>query len=276
MNTKIRIEKRKGLDSLGFRELLEYKDLLRYNILKNIKGKYRQMALGPLWIVLQPLVNTLLFTFVFGNMAGMSEEGTPYVLITLSAMIPWTLFQNSTTFGANSLVAQMGVISKVYFPRMIIPLSDILAWFVDFFVTFVLLLMIMFYYGYFPTIRMLVVPLLLLYVTLITLGISLLAASLTVRFRDVKLLIQYGLRVFMFLTPVAYTAEKLKTSISAHWLLEINPMYWICEGFRWCVVGSGETPFQAGIIPSLILTVFILLLGLYNFRKSERTIVDLL
>ena len=276
MNTKIRIEKRKGLDSLGLRELLEYKDLLRYNILKNIKGKYRQMALGPLWIILQPLVNTLLFTFVFGDMAGMSEEGTPYVLITLSALIPWTLFQNSTTFGANSLVTQMNVISKVYFPRIILPLSDILAWFVDFIITFVLLLIVMFYYGYIPTLRLLIVPFLLLYVTLITLGISLLAASLTVRFRDVKLLIQYGLRVFMFLTPVAFTAEKLKSSIQAHWLLELNPMYWICEGFRWCVVGSGESPFQSGIIPSLILTVVLFFLGLYNFRKTERTIVDLL
>lgn len=234
------------------------------------------MALGPLWIVLQPLVNTLLFTFVFGNIAGMSEEGVPYALVTLSALIPWQLFQNSTTFGANSLVAQMNVISKVYFPRMIIPLSDILAWFVDFFITFLLLLSMMFYFGYFPSIRMLFVPILLVYVTMITLGISLLAASLTVRFRDIKLLIQYGLRVFMFLTPVAFTAEKLKSSIQNHWLLELNPMYWICEGFRWCVIGSGETPFQKDIIPSIILTLIILVVGLYNFRKSERTIVDLL
>lgn len=276
MKTKIRIEKQSGFNSLGLNELWEYKDLLRYNILKSIKGKYRQMALGPLWIVLQPLVNTLLFTFVFGNMAGMSEEGTPYALVTLSALIPWQLFQNSTTFGANSLVAQMNVISKVYFPRIIIPLSDILAWFVDFFVTFILLLAIMFYYGYFPTTRMLLIPILLLYVTVITLGISLLAASLTVRFRDIKLLIQYGLRVFMFLTPVAFTAQKLKSSIQTHWLLELNPMYWVCEGFRWSVIGSGETPFQKDIIPSVILTISILVLGLYNFRKSERTIVDLL
>lgn len=276
MNKSIRIEKRKGLDSLGLKELWEYKDLLRYNILKSIKGKYRQMALGPIWIILQPLVNTLLFTFVFGNMAGMSEEGTPYVLVTLSALIPWTLFQNSTTFGANSLVAQMNVISKVYFPRMIIPLSDILAWFVDFFVTFFVLLVIMFYYDVMPTTRMLVIPLLLLYVTVTTFGISLLAASLTVRFRDVKLVIQYGLRVFMFLTPVAFTAEKLKSSIEAHWLLELNPMYWICEGFRWSVTGKGESPFQLDILPSIILSIFILGLGIYKFRSSERTIVDLL
>lgn len=276
MKAKVKIEKKSGFNSLGIRELWEYKDLLRYNIIKNIKGKYRQMALGPLWIVLQPLVNTLLFTFVFGNMAGMSEQGTPYTLVTLSGLIPWQLFQNSTTFGANSLVAQMNVISKVYFPRMIIPLSDILAWFVDFFVTFMLLLSIMLYYGYFPTIRMLVLPILVFYVIVVTLGISLLAASLTVRFRDVKLLIQYGLRVFMFLTPVAFTAEKLKSSIQAHWLIELNPMYWVCEGFRWSIIGSGETPFQKDIIPSIILTIFILVVGVYYFRKSERTIVDLL
>ena len=276
MKNKIKIEKQSGYNSLGLGELWEFKDLLRYNILKTIKGKYRQMALGPLWIILQPLVNTVLFTFVFGNMAGMSEEGTPYALVTLSALIPWQLFQNSTVFGANSLVAQMNVISKVYFPRMIIPLSDILAWFVDFFVTITLLLFLMFYYGYYPTMRMIVIPMLMVYVIIVTLGISLLAASLTVRFRDIKLLIQYGLRVLMFLTPVAFTAEKLKSSIDAHWLLELNPMYWVCEGFRWCVIGSGESPFQRGIIPSIILTLLIFIIGMYKFKKSERTIVDLL
>ena len=146
----IRIQATKGFSSLGLGELWEYRDLLWFNILKNVKSKYRQMALGPLWIILQPVLNMLIFTFVFGKMANMKSDGIPYPLLTFCALIPWDFFQNSCTFASNSLVAQMPVISKVYFPRMIIPLADALAWLVDFVVTFIMLLIMMACYGIFP------------------------------------------------------------------------------------------------------------------------------
>ncbi len=273
----IRIQPNKGFSALGLGELWEYRDLLWFNILKNIKSKYRQMALGPLWIILQPIINMVIFTFVFGNMAGLDSGGIPYPLLTLSALIPWNFFQNSTTFSANSLVTQMPVISKVYFPRMIIPLSDALAWLVDFAVTFAVLLLIMAYYEIYPGWRVLFIPLYLLLILATTLAIGLWSASLTVKFRDVRLVVEYGLRVFMFLTPVAYTADNLKGAVPEGWawLIEMNPLYWVIEGFRWTLLDGSNAPSLFMIYP-IALVAFLLISGAYVFRRTERSIVDLL
>ncbi len=273
---KIRIEPARGFIALGLHELWEYRDLLWFNILKNIKGKYRQMALGPLWIILQPIINMLLFSFVFGGMAKMDSGGIPYPLLTLSALIPWTLFQNSCTFAANSLVSQMSVISKVYFPRMIIPLADALAWLVDFAVTFAILLIMMAFYGIYPGIKILTIPLYLLFVLATTMAVSLWSASLTVKFRDLKLVVDYGLRIFMFVTPVAYTAVHLEAAVPARWawLLKMNPLYWIVEGFRWALLDTPTGPSWFMVYP-MVMVLILLVTGAFVFRRSERSIVDL-
>lgn len=273
----IRIKPSSGFRSLGLGELWEYRDLLWFNILKNIRSKYRQMALGPLWIILEPLINMVVFTFIFGTMAKLDSGGIPYPLLTLSALIPWVFFQNSSTYAANSLVAQMAVISKVYFPRMIIPLSDALAWMVDFAVTFTVLLLMMAYYGIFPGWKILFIPLLVLYTLMTTLAVGLWSASLTVRFRDVRLLIQYGLRVLMYLTPVAYTAANLESAFPEGWgwVLQINPLYWVIEGFRWALL---DQPLELTFIAlwSFLVVLILLVSGAYVFRRTERSIVDLL
>jgi len=273
----VRIEATKGFRSLGLGELWEYRDLLRLNIFKNVQAKYRQMALGPLWIILEPVANMLLFSFVFGRMAGMASGPIPYPLLTFCALIPWTFFQNSTTFACSSLVTQMPVISKVYFPRMIIPIADALAWFVDFAVTFALLLIVMAFYGFYPTLRILYIPLFLLLTLATTLAAGLWTASLAVRFRDVRFLVQYGTRILMFLTPVAYAAEKLESAVPSGWLwlLHMNPMYWVTEGFRWALLGTPTGPTSFIIWPILLVTV-LLVSGAFVFRRTERTIVDLL
>jgi lipopolysaccharide transport system permease protein len=273
----VRIEATKGFRSLGLGELWEYRDLLRNNIFKNIRAKYRQMALGPLWIILEPVANMLLFSFVFGRMAGMATGSIPYPLLTFSALIPWTFFQNSTSFACNSLVSQMAVISKVYFPRMIIPLADALAWVVDFAVTFTLLLIIMAFYGFQPTARIVFIPLFLLLTIATTLAAGLWTASLAVRFRDVRLIVQYGLRILMFLTPVAYSAEKLERAMPNgwEWLIRMNPMYWVTEGFRWALLGTPNGPTWFMIWP-ILLVIVLLVSGAFVFRRTERTVVDLL
>jgi lipopolysaccharide transport system permease protein len=273
----VRIGATKGFRSLGLGELWEYRDLLRNNIFKNVRAKYRQMALGPLWIILEPVANMLLFSFVFGRMAGMASGSIPYPLLTFSALIPWTFFQNSTTFACNSLVTQMPVISKVYFPRMIIPIADALAWFVDFAVTFTLLLIVMAFYGFYPTARILYIPLFLLLTLATTLAAGLWTASLAVRFRDVRLIVQYGLRILMFLTPVAYPAEKLERAIPDgwEWILRMNPMYWVTEGFRWALLGTPTGPGWFIIWPILLVAI-LLISGAFVFRRTERTVVDLL
>lgn len=273
----IRIQPSKGFTALGLGELWEYRDLFWFNILKNIKTKYRQMALGPLWIILQPLVNMVVFTFVFGNMAKMDSGGIPYPLLTLSALIPWTLFQNSCTFASNSLVNQMAVISKVYFPRMIIPLADALAWLVDFAVTFVILLLMMALYGVFPGVKILTIPLYLLLTLATTMAVGLWTASLTVKFRDVRLIVEYGLRIFMFVTPVAYTAANIEKAMPSGWawLIKMNPLYWVIEGFRWALLGGTNGPSMFMLYP-IFLVIVLLISGAYVFRRTERSIVDLL
>jgi lipopolysaccharide transport system permease protein len=273
----IRIQPTKGFSSLGLGELWEYRDLLWFNILKNIKSKYRQMALGPLWIILQPVINMLLFTFVFGSMAGFSDDGIPYPLLTFSALISWNFFQNSCTFASNSLVTQMPVISKVYFPRMIIPLADALAWLVDFAVTFGILLIMMACYGIYPGLKILFIPFYVLLTLVTTMAVGMWTASLAVKFRDVRFVVQYGLRVFMFLTPVAYAASHLENALPEGWawLLKMNPLYWVTEGFRWCLLNGPNGPEMFMIYP-IMLVLFLLVTGAYMFRRTERTIVDLL
>lgn len=273
----IRIQKTKGFSALGLGELWEYRDLLWFNILKNIKGKYRQMALGPLWIILQPVINMIIFSFVFGGMAKMDSGGIPYPLLTLSALIPWNFFQNSSSFAANSLVTQMPVISKVYFPRMIIPLSDALAWLVDFCATFAVLLLLMFFYGIYPGWRIVFIPLYLLLTLATTMALGLWSASLTVKFRDVRLVVEYGLRVFMYITPVAYTAASLEAAMPEGWawLIKMNPLYWVIEGFRWALLDGSNAPSIFMLWP-ILMVILLLISGAYMFRRTERTIVDLL
>lgn len=273
----IYIKPSKGFSSLGLGELWEYRDLLWFTVQKNIKSKYRQMALGPLWIILQPIITMLLFSFIFGKMAGLSDDGIPYTLLTFSALIPWTFFQNSCSFASNSLVTQMPVISKVYFPRIIIPLADALAWLVDFAVTFVILLIMMSFYGIYPTVKIFFIPLYVLLTLATTMAVGVWAASLAVKFRDVRLVVQYGLRIFMYMTPVAYSASNLERALpnGLAWALQINPLYWVCEGFRWSLLDGPNGPQLFMFIP-VTLVLILLVAGVYMFRRTERTIVDLL
>ncbi len=267
----------KGFTDFGLRELWSYRDLLWFNILKNVRSKYRQMALGPLWIILQPLVIMVIFTLVFGKMAKLDSDGIPYPLLTFSALLPWTFFQNACTYASSSLVSQMSVISKVYFPRLIVPLADSLAWLFDFAISFVVLLAMMAAYGVWPTWRILLIPPLVLLTLLTTLAIGFWSASLTVRFRDVRFLVTYGLRAFMFLTPVAYSAAAVEKALPEgwKWIPAANPMYWVIEGFRWALLGGSRGPAVAMIWP-VVGVLFLLITGLMVFRRTERSVVDLL
>lgn len=268
----------KGFNGIGLGEVWAYRELLWYHTLKEIKAKYRQMALGPVWIILQPVITTLIFTFVFSSMAGMKSDGEmPYAVLVMSGQIPWLFFQQSCTFSTNSLVKAMPVISKIYFPRLIIPLSATLGWLVDFFASLVILAALMAWYGIVPDARIVFAPLYILFMILTTLAVGAWSAAVTVRFRDMAFVIQYGLRLFMFLTPVNYTAAKLLgegSSIRAT-VMKLNPMYHVIEGFRWSILGGSNGPELFMLIP-LGITLVMLVSGLYLFRRTERTIVDLL
>ena len=260
-----------------FNELLNFKDLLWYNIQKNIKSKYRQMALGPLWIIFQPLFNMIILSFVFGRMASLDSEGIPYPLLILTAIIPWTFFQNACIFSSDSLVRNMHIISKVYFPRMIIPLSETLSWFLDYIITLLILFIAMAYYNYSFSWTLLFLPLYLIHSVFISFSVGLMTSCLSVRFRDVKFVIQFGIRILMYLTPVAYTPNTLLNAVPEKliWLIKLNPMYHVIEGFRWCFI-KGYNPPEGFIVFSIIFLILIFLFGVYYFRKTEKNIVDLL
>jgi len=263
----------KGFGTLGLAELWEYRDLLRFHVLREVKGKYRQMALGPLWIVLQPVINMVVLSFVFGRIAKLPSDGIPYPIFTYTALIPWTFFANACNLTANCLVADMKVISKVYFPRMIIPLGAILARTIDFLICFLILLVMMFVMGYIPGARaLLLIPYFALAFAF-SLGLGLWSASLCVRFRDVKFVVQYGIQVAMYLTPVGYAASNFPAAYQ-RWF-QLNPMYWVVEGFRWCLLGKGMGP-EPFMLVSIGISLFLLVSGAFVFRRTERTIVDLL
>ena len=267
------IKPTKGFSSLGLHELWEFRDLLGFQILKEIKGKYRQMALGPLWIVLQPLINMVILSLVFGKVAKLDAGGVPYPLLTYSALIPWTFFQNASQLSSACLVTEMNVISKVYFPRMILPASYIIGRIVDFLATFGILVIMLIAWGYYPSLKWLAILPYLALAVFTTLAISTWTASLTVQFRDMKFLVQYGTQAAMYITPVAYLATNFPPEWL--WLLKLNPMFYVCEGFRWSLIGVGQGPELYMLWP-ISIVVIMTISGMFMFRKTERTIVDLL
>ncbi len=267
------IQPTQGWSSLALPEVWRYRDLLWFLTWRNIKGRYRQMAFGPLWIILQPLVNMVIFTIIFGQLAKLPSDGLPYPIFTYTALLPWSYFSGAAKGSVGSLVSQMGVISKVYFPRLVIPISGILSGLIDLAISFVILLGMMLFYGFVPGWATLALPLYLLLAMAVALGVGLWSATLTVRFRDVQILVTHGLRIWMYATPVAYTASLIPDRWQ--WLYRLNPMYWVIEGFRWSLLGAGQPPQWLMLIP-VALVLLLLISGAFVFRRTERTIVDLL
>ncbi len=267
------IEPTQRWSRLGLGELWRSRELLWFLTTREIKGRYRQMALGPLWIVIKPLVDMVIFSAIFGGLAKLDSEGLPYPLFTFAAILPWTYFSNAVSNSANSLVSRMGVISKVYFPRLVVPLAAVLGNLVDFGITLIILLGMLIFYGVSLTPLLLLLPLYVLLALATALGIGLWSAVFAVRFRDMKFAIGYALQVGMYATPVAYSAALVPEKWQL--LYQLNPMYWVIEGFRWILLGTGEGPQPLMLIPIAVVIV-VLISGAFVFRRFERTIVDLL
>ena len=267
------IQPTRGWGSLALHELWQYRELLWFLTWREIKGRYRQMALGPLWIIIKPLVNMVIFSVIFGTVAKLPSDGLPYPIFTYTALLPWTYFSSAAGASVGSLINQMGVISKVYFPRLVVPISAVLAGLVNLAISFLILLGMMAYYGFAPSLATLTLPLYVLLATAAALGIGLWSATLAVRFRDLQFAISYGLQAWMYATPVAYAASL----IPERWqlLYQLNPMYWVIEGFRWALLGKGQAPQPLMLVP-VGFVLFLVISGAFVFRRTERTIVDLL
>lgn len=269
--TTIVLQAARGWSPLGLNELWEYRDLFYFMVWRDLKSRYRQMALGPLWIVIQPVMSMLLYTVIFGVIAKLPSEGQPYAVFSYVALMPWTFFSNAFASSSGTLLGNKELITKVYFPRLIIPLSQILSSLIDFAISFVILIALLFYYGITPTWGVIWLPAFLGLAAITGLGAGLWFAGIIARYRDFGQVAGYLVRIWMYASPVVYSI----TLIPKQWrdLYRLNPMTGVIEGFRWALLGTGQAPdWTLGLVT--LLALVILIGGLYIFKREERSIVD--
>lgn len=260
-----------GRIDLGLRELWEYRELLYYFTWRNVKVRYKQTILGASWAVLQPFTTMVVFSIFFGGLAQIDSNGFPYPVFSFAALVPWTLFQNGVQASGVSMVSNASMITKVYFPRMIIPISAVVSSLVDFFIALGVLFLVAIAYGIWPTANLLVLPLLTVLAVLTSLGLGFWFSALNVQFRDIGFLIPFFLRIWMFVTPVIYPTSL----VSEEWrtLYALNPMVGVIEGFRWAILGTEAAPgFE--LLISLVVALVLVITGAIYFRKTEFSFAD--
>jgi lipopolysaccharide transport system permease protein len=260
-----------GWVSLKLRELWEYRELLYFLTWRDIKVRYKQTALGAAWAIIQPFFTMIVFSLFFGKLAKVPSDGIPYPIFSFAALVPWTFFANGLSQSSNSLVSSANLIKKIYFPRLVVPISGVISGVVDFVLAFIVLLGMMLYYGIVPTINAVWLPLLLLLALTTSLGVGLWLSAMNVEFRDVRYTVPFLTQFWMFATPIAYPSSLL----SEPWrtLYGLNPMVGVVEGFRWALLGTNTAPGSMIIISSLAALV-ILVGGAFYFRRMERTFAD--
>lgn len=267
----LRITPREGWFALDYHELWEYHELIYFFVWRDIKIRYKQTAIGAVWAVLQPFLTMLLFSIVFGRLAHIPSQGLPYPIFYYSALLPWMYFaaalQNSTT----TIVENQRLVTKVYFPRLALPLSSVLSGLVDFGISFLMFIAMMFYYRIHLGWAMLMVPVFLLLAILTALGVGLWLSALNAIYRDVRYVVPFLVQFWMFASPVAYPSSLVPAKWQ--WLYGLNPMAGVIEGFRWSLAGRSRPPGRLIVVSSAVVLA-ILLSGVAYFQKMETTIAD--
>jgi lipopolysaccharide transport system permease protein len=271
--SEIVIKPSRGWASLGLHDLWEYRELVYFMIIREIQGVYRQTALGMSWIFIRPIINTILLTFIFGGIVGVPSGDVPYALFSLSAMIPWSYFSMAVMRTSRSLVDNTQVISKVYFPRMVLPLAGAISGLVDMGASMLVFMILFFIYRMPLRIEMLWLPALILVAVLCALAAGLWLATLSVKYRDVTFAVTFLLQALMYASPVIYPASMVP--LKFQFIYQLNPMTGVIQGFRWALLGSGSPPGFMFFLDTLII-LFGLVSGAFIFRRTERNIVDVL
>jgi lipopolysaccharide transport system permease protein len=261
----------KGLVALNLRELWQYRELLYILIWRDIKVRYKQTAVGAAWAVIQPFFAMVVFSLIFGRLAKIPSEGLPYPIFAYSALLPWQFFAKALTEASTSLVVNERVITKVYFPRLLVPTAVVLAGLLDFGIAFLILLGMMVFYGITPSWFTLFVPLFLLLAIITALGVSFWLSALDVEYRDVRYTLPFLTQLWFFATPVVYPSTIVPPSWRA--LYGLNPMVGVIEGFRWALLGSAP-PDPRMLLVSSLLASLLFMSGLIYFRRMERTLAD--
>ena len=266
-----RIRPSRGWVALGLGELWEYRELLWFLVWRDVKVRYKQTALGAGWAILQPIATMVVFSLFFGRLAGMPSDGLPYPIFSFAALVPWTFFSQGLAQSANSLVGSQNLITKVYFPRLSIPIATVLAGLVDFALAFLVLIVMMLAYGIVPGPEVMALPPLLLLALVTALGAGLWLSALNVQFRDVRYIVPFLTQLWLFLTPIAYPSSLLEEPWRT--VYGLNPMAGVVEGFRWALLGTAEPPGPM-LAASVIAALALLASGAFYFRRMEKTFAD--
>jgi lipopolysaccharide transport system permease protein len=261
----------RGWVALRLRDVWQYRDLLYILMWRDVKVRYKQTVLGAAWAIIQPFFTMVVFSVIFGQLAKIPSEGVPYPIFAYCALLPWQLFSRALTESGNSLIANEPLLTRVYFPRLVIPLSVVLAGLVDFGVAFVILLGMMAYYGIMPTAAVFALPLFLVLALGTALGVGLWLSALNVQYRDVRYTIPFLTQFWLFATPIVYPSSLVPEPWRA--FLGLNPMSGVVEGFRWALLGTANAPGLM-LASSVAVAVALLMSGLFYFRRMERIFAD--
>jgi len=269
----IHIKPQKGLQIIDFGELRRYRDLLYFLVARNIKVKYKQTVLGGLWAVIQPFFMMVVFTLFFGKLAKIPSDGIPYPIFNYSAMVAWTYFSQAINQSGNSIVGESNLISKVYFPRIMIPFASILSGLMDFFIAFAVLICMMFYFQIYPTVMVVCVPFLIILMVLASSGVGMVLAALNAKYRDIRYTIPFLVQFWMFATPIVYPASMIPEKYRL--IYALNPMTGVIEGFRSVLLNTMEFPTDM-IAMSFLVSLVLFILGLFYFKQVERFFADVI
>ena len=266
------VEPRSGWQKIDFKELKEYLDLFYFMVWREIKVLYAQTILGLSWAILQPLIQIVIFTVVFGKVAKVSTEGIPYFLFSSVAIIPWTYMSQSMTQSSQSLVQGQHMLGKIYFPRLIFPLTPVLARLIDFGISILIILAVLLYYRVTPTWNLLLLPLFLVFMLSIPAGIGMWLSALAIRFRDIKHAMPFVVRMLIYSAPIVYSASSIPETYRI--IYSLNPIVGVIEGYRACLLG---TPMPWPYIwPGIITATILLISGALYFKRMERVFVDVI
>jgi lipopolysaccharide transport system permease protein len=262
-----------GLAALNLRDLWIYRELIYFMTWRDLKVRYKQTLLGASWAVLRPVLTMVVFSIFFGNLAKVPSDGIPYPIFSYSGLLPWELFATALTVASRSLVQNSNMITKIYFPRIILPLSSILAGVVDFLIAFVILIGMMLFYHIYPSSAIWTLPFFLLLTLITALGVGLWLSALNVLYRDVGYVTPFLSQFWMYISPIAYGASL----VPEKWKLvyALNPMVGVVNGFRWALLGSSQSAPDQSLIISIVVSMILLISGLFYFRRMERIFADM-
>jgi lipopolysaccharide transport system permease protein len=256
-------------------DLWRYRELFRVLAWRDLSVRYKQTVIGVLWALIRPFLTMVIFTIIFGRIAKLPADGNaPYALMVFAGLLPWTFFSTGLNEASNSLINNDKLISKVYFPRLIVPVATVAVAFVDFLISFCILLGLMAWYRYLPDWRIVFLPVFTLLAFLVSVGPSLWLSALNVKYRDFRYIIPFVVQLGLYVSPVGFSSNV----VPAEWQLvySLNPMVGVIDGFRWCIIGGGSALYLPGLLVSVAVAVFFVWFGMRQFRKTERSFADLI